>query len=256
MDEHVCEYGCGQPATHQFKNGKWCCSGSTSQCNGLKDKFISVNNIKIRCQSCGKDIVASCFKQHVLSCKVNECLNCGSKINKGKKFCNSSCSATYNNKYSEKLKNARRGPLSTQRNGVSRSKKDRRAYKYSCGNCSTLTRNKKYCSNKCFREKQAKLKEAEIEYNIAHDKQINQRAFKKYLLQRGHKCEICNNTIWNNKPIPLVLDHIDGNHMHNDPSNLRLVCGNCDMQLPTYKGKNVGNGRYYRRKRYREGKSY
>jgi len=22
----ICEYGCGQEATHQFKNGRWCCS--------------------------------------------------------------------------------------------------------------------------------------------------------------------------------------------------------------------------------------
>jgi len=38
--------------------------------------------------------------------------------------------------------------------------------------------------------------------------------------------------------------------------NLRLVCGNCDMLLPTYKSKNKGNGRHNRRKRYAEGKSY
>lgn len=28
----LCEYGCGQEAKHQFKNGKWCCSESHSQC--------------------------------------------------------------------------------------------------------------------------------------------------------------------------------------------------------------------------------
>ena len=38
--------------------------------------------------------------------------------------------------------------------------------------------------------------------------------------------------------------------------NLRLVCGNCDMQLPTYKSKNRGKGRAWRRRRYAEGKSY
>ena len=58
------------------------------------------------------------------------------------------------------------------------------------------------------------------------------------------------------KPIGLILDHIDGNSDNNSPNNLQLVCGNCDMQLPTYKGKNLGKGRYYRRIRYAEGKSY
>jgi len=28
----LCEYGCGQKAIHQFKNGKWCCSNYISQC--------------------------------------------------------------------------------------------------------------------------------------------------------------------------------------------------------------------------------
>ena len=50
--------------------------------------------------------------------------------------------------------------------------------------------------------------------------------------------------------------HIDGNSDNNALVNLRLVCGNCDMQLPTYKSKNRGNGRHNRRKRYSEGKSF
>jgi hypothetical protein len=29
---HTCDYGCGKEATHQFKNGKWCCCKTTSSC--------------------------------------------------------------------------------------------------------------------------------------------------------------------------------------------------------------------------------
>ena len=36
--EILCDYGCGQIATHQFKNGKWCCSKSSNQCLGKKSK--------------------------------------------------------------------------------------------------------------------------------------------------------------------------------------------------------------------------
>ena len=37
---NICEYGCGQIATHQFKNGKWCCSKSWQQCPGKKESLI------------------------------------------------------------------------------------------------------------------------------------------------------------------------------------------------------------------------
>ena len=38
----ICDYGCGQEATHQFKNGKWCCSKYVNQCQNpiLKERRI------------------------------------------------------------------------------------------------------------------------------------------------------------------------------------------------------------------------
>jgi len=45
---------------------------------------------------------------------------------------------------------------------------------------------------------------------------------------------------WNKKTLPLILDHIDGNRLHNRPENLQLLCPNCDAQLPTRGGKNKG----------------
>lgn len=32
MNQHLCDYGCGQVATIHFKNGKWCCSSNTAKC--------------------------------------------------------------------------------------------------------------------------------------------------------------------------------------------------------------------------------
>lgn len=46
--------------------------------------------------------------------------------------------------------------------------------------------------------------------------------------------------VWNEQPLPLVLDHISGNSLDNSPQNLRLLCPNCDAQLPTRGGKNAG----------------
>lgn len=33
MSKILCSYGCGKEATHQFKNGKWCCSKSKNSCS-------------------------------------------------------------------------------------------------------------------------------------------------------------------------------------------------------------------------------
>lgn len=57
-------------------------------------------------------------------------------------------------------------------------------------------------------------------------------------------------------PIIKIVDYIDGNSGNWYFNNLRLVCGNCDMQLPTYKSKNKGNGRHYRIQRRKDGLSF
>jgi len=69
---------------------------------------------------------------------------------------------------------------------------------------------------------------------------------KRYLIAKyGNTCSICKLKEWNKLPIPLVCDHIDGNSNNNLIENFRLVCCNCDAQLPTFKSKNIGRGRGY-----------
>jgi hypothetical protein len=71
---------------------------------------------------------------------------------------------------------------------------------------------------------------------------------KRYLIHKnGNKCSICGIEEWNGQPAPLVCDHIDGNSNSNGIDNFRLVCCNCDAQLPTFKSKNKGSGRQYDR---------
>lgn len=57
---------------------------------------------------------------------------------------------------------------------------------------------------------------------------------------RAHRCERCDLTEWNGRPIPLELDHIDGDRTHNQLENLRLLCPNCHALTPTYRGRNIG----------------
>lgn len=45
---------------------------------------------------------------------------------------------------------------------------------------------------------------------------------------------------WIDKPLPVILDHINGNKLDNNPRNLRYLCPNCDSQLSTRGGKNRG----------------
>jgi hypothetical protein len=71
----------------------------------------------------------------------------------------------------------------------------------------------------------------------------------------GNTCSVCGISEWCDKPVPLVCDHIDGDSSNGNFNNFRLVCCNCDAQLPTYKSKNRGNGRMYDRKRYHKIKS-
>lgn len=53
-------------------------------------------------------------------------------------------------------------------------------------------------------------------------------------------CSHCNLDLWLDGPIPLELDHINGNHYDNHLENLRLLCPNCHALTPNYRGKNIG----------------
>jgi len=44
---------------------------------------------------------------------------------------------------------------------------------------------------------------------------------------------------WLGQPIPLELDHKDGNHSNNDLSNLRLLCCNCHAQTDNWRGRKI-----------------
>ena len=85
------------------------------------------------------------------------------------------------------------------------------------------------------------------EYHGLHECTIRKH-IKRYLVDKnGHRCEICNTSAWCGQPVPLVCDHIDGDSTNNELKNFRLVCQNCNAQLPTFGSKNRGNGRQYDR---------
>lgn len=73
---------------------------------------------------------------------------------------------------------------------------------------------------------------------------VSDGALKRYLLNTQPRiCQICKRDEHIGLPIPLVMDHINGNPYDGSLSNIRLICPNCDSQLPTWGNRNRGNGR-------------
>lgn len=162
---------------------------------------------------------------------MKKCLACGKETN-NPKFCSRSCSASYNN-------------IGVRRNGVGKKEKK-------CANCGAITLNPKFCSQNCSAEYRKKVNIKNFE-----DNGIVWRGLRDYLiLKNNNTCSICGLDEWNSKPMPLEIEHKNGNSEDNSAENLSVICPNCHAQTDTYKGKNYGNGRYKRRERYKAGKSY
>jgi hypothetical protein len=67
---------------------------------------------------------------------------------------------------------------------------------------------------------------------------LKERIIKQSLIP--YQCDCCGiGPEWQGKPMPLILDHINGINNDNRIKNLRFVCSNCDSQLPTYKSRNL-----------------
>lgn len=67
---------------------------------------------------------------------------------------------------------------------------------------------------------------------------------KTRLLREGllaSVCSICGQgNVWQGNPLTLILDHINGINNDHRLQNLRMVCPNCNAQLPTSRGQGKG----------------
>jgi hypothetical protein len=162
-----------------------------------------------------------------------ECKHCGKafEAKKNSRFCSLSCFAKVNNT----------GKNRWESKGLPKSRKCK-----TCGSEFPISRSNRQNTNcnLCI-EKHKYNKVATLE-NAKTDS-----ARKRNLIDEcGHVCSVCKNTEWMGESIPIELDHIDGDSNNNERNNLRLICPNCHAQTKTYKGRNKGNGRAWRRERY------
>jgi hypothetical protein len=193
------------------------------------------------------------FVKPKISTIEKECNHCNelfiSLINDNRKYCSSSCAAKENNKLYIKRHKVEIYKIEDNSNNNPQNY---------CLNCNSDIKNIKnqYCNLDCFQEYRKNKYRDQIELG---DNNLSSRKYKNYLLEKyGNKCMECG---WGEKnpttnKIPIELEHIDGNSLNNDLSNLKLLCPNCHALTPTYKGANKGNGRHTRKVRYKEGKSY
>ena len=118
-----------------------------------------------------------------------------------------------------------------------------------CLNCNKeINRNtRKFCSSECSQE--YRHKEAYKKFLTGSEEYSNggytPKNFKKeFLREQNNVCAICGcGQTHNGLPLVFVLDHIDGNASNNKRENLRMICPNCDSQLPTFKSKNKNSTR-------------
>ncbi len=157
------------------------------------------------------------YEDNPSHCKLESCRQPLPYEKRRNDFCNHSCAAT-----------------------VTNGCKPRKVRICPCGNPSGLNRQCPGCIA-------AGLVHTKVAFADLHTDQARRRRLLKI---RDLCCAICMVREWQGNPVPLVVDHADGNPENNDPTNLRLICRNCDGQLPTFAGKNRGRGRKARRDRY------
>ncbi|MFG2225478.1 HNH endonuclease signature motif containing protein [Streptomyces sp. NPDC048644] len=58
-------------------------------------------------------------------------------------------------------------------------------------------------------------------------------------LGADERCAGCGTgAVWRHRPLPLEVDHVDGDWRNNRRENLRLLCPNCHSATDTYRGRN------------------
>lgn len=80
-----------------------------------------------------------------------------------------------------------------------------------------------------------------LEDYLSNRHPISSHQLKLRLIREGvlaAKCNRCGGAEWWGHPMPLELEHRDGDSSNNQLENLELLCPNCHAQTPTYRSRN------------------
>ena len=96
--------------------------------------------------------------------------------------------------------------------------------------------------NRTIKNKQVGIKNRfSLDTVLTENSTYNRSQLKRRLVEDNlleYKCSFCGiSNMWNNKPLSLQLDHINGINNDNRLNNLRFLCPNCHSQTETYCGK-------------------
>lgn len=171
-----------------------------------------------------------------------KCINCDNDAIRHKRY----CPDCYNEKNKERIqKQNKKAELYYQK----LSQYNGEAGK--CLFCGQETKSMRlFCSERCAKTHLTQTIRSEWENRVKKDGFYYDREYtgsssivRKYIIrQHGNNCMVCGQSgeNWQGKPITLIVDHIDGDAHNWAIENIQLVCPNCDSQLPTFKGRNVG----------------
>lgn len=182
--------------------------------------FINIAKVAA-CPHCGRVMRKGGLAKHAPVCtKQKPCPECGKTVRIGYTFCSRLCSSVATGK-----------------------RRRKKASQNSCVSCGNATGNARYCSKDCEAVHKKRKNDG-----LAFSNTPNFTAIRRIVLvDQAGCCADCGNHEWLCNPIPLQLDHKNGNADDWRRENLRLLCPNCHALTPTFGAKNKGNGRYLRR---------